>query len=203
MSLTGDTLAQPIPAPLNEQPEIPNLRWFSEAPLHLDLGCARGTFLREVALLHPDQHFLGIERLPGRVGRTQKKLLSPGLKNAVVLHGEILETLSTKIPENCADWIHILFPDPWPKRRHAQRRLVRKPAFPVLAKVLKPGGKLRFLTDSEPYFRETSAVLPTLEGWKILPTSPVDGWPMSEFQKKYTARRLPLYGWVLQKLAAE
>ena len=191
------------PTPCIAIPRTVDENWIRLSPLlELDLGCARGNFLVQMATLFPDRQFLGVERLNDRVLRTQKKIDSQHLVNAQVVQGKILETLENQLPTASATWLHILFPDPWPKRSHSSRRLIQPDAFPQFARVLKPNGHIRFLTDDENYWRETLKILPHLTDWEVEATDPVGDWPKTQFQKRFEDQGLPIYGWILKKLSA-
>ena len=92
------------------------------APLHVDLGCGDGAFLSELARCHPDQSFLGIEKLVGRVAKASRK--AAALENVRILKVESSYAVRYLLPESSVSVFYLLFPDPWPKRRHHRRRIV-------------------------------------------------------------------------------
>lgn len=167
--------------------------------LELDLGCARGVFLVQMAEANPGRNFLGVERQKLRINRTQKKIRNKNLSNARVIGGEIIEVLEQVVPPESADWLHVLFPDPWPKRRHAPRRLLQPRSFSAFHRALKSGGRLRFLTDQEFYWRETLKFVGLLDGWVLTEEDPVGGWPKTEFQGRFESQGIASYGWILEK----
>ncbi len=160
-------------------------------PLVLDVGCHRGSFLLELAPLEPHHNILGIEKLALRVTRTRKKIERLGLSNAWAAQGGGLESLQA-LPDASTSFIHVLFPDPWPKRRHADRRLV-KPAFLAeCLRVLKPGGLLRFVTDDEPYALEVAksyGQFPALQPTEL----PLDAYPPSGFELTFRSLCKPVH----------
>jgi len=91
------------------------------APLHVDLGCGEGSLLCELAERHPEKNFLGIERLASRVAKTSRK--AARIDNVRVLHAETSYALRYLLPERSVETFYLLFPDPWPKRRHHRRRI--------------------------------------------------------------------------------
>ncbi len=131
-------------------------------PLEVDFGCHRGVFLTGMAALHPGVNFLGIERQGLRVERCMSKFRRLGLQNALAVRGEGTPALREWLPDAIVSTMHVSFPDPWPKRRHAARRLVNREFLREVRRVLRPDGVLRFMTDNEPYFREVEALV---AGW--------------------------------------
>lgn len=183
-------MASPCPEspPLPQLPDAGFLRdWVREnRRIEIELGCARGRFLLAMAELHPDRRFVGIERLSHRVARCENKIAAAGLTNARVLRCDAAEWVAA-LPESSVDVLHVPFPDPWPKRRHAPRRLLQPGFFPLAARALKPGGRLRFLTDNEPYFRQVEGLVAGLTGWKIVRDGDTIPFPPSEFEARFAA----------------
>ena len=129
------------------------------APLEVDLGCGDGAFL--VALAQQDQarDFLGVERLAGRWRGASRKIGHLQLGNARILRAEILHALQHLLPPKSVDVFHLLFPDPWPKRRHETRRIFNPVFLRAIARALKEDGILRVVTDDAAYFRVMQATL--------------------------------------------
>src|SRR5438046_1944446 len=92
------------------------------APIEIDLGCGDGAFLMAMARANPEHNFLGIERLLGRVSKICRKVAREDLKNSRVLRIEVAYVVSNLLPDDSITAFHLLFPDPWPKRRHHRRR---------------------------------------------------------------------------------
>lgn len=130
----------------------------SSRPLEVDLGCGDGTFLTGMAAHHPERDFLGVERMLGRVVKTARKITAQGLTNARILRLESAYTVSWLLPRRSVSRLHLLCPDPWPKKKHAARRLVNQAEFlDGLARILKPGGEFLLKTDDQPYFEDALA----------------------------------------------
>jgi len=140
----------------------------------VDFGCHRGTFLTGMAALHPDVRFLGIERQAARVERCLQKIARLGLSNAHAVQGESTDSLRSLLPDSSVSRLHISFPDPWPKRRHADRRLVKPDFLREVRRILRPDGCLRLMTDNEAYFFEMLEA--TAVGWEEIPWD--DGRPV-------------------------
>jgi len=156
--------------------------------LVLDLGCHRGHFLTALAQEHPEWNVLGVERLGERVERCLGKIQRLGLANAFALRAEVAEFVRS-LPLEVVWQAHILFPDPWPKRRHAARRLLQPGFLKCLAAVLKPGGGLRILTDQGAYARQ---VCEAVAGLPELIPSPEPAFPRTAFEEKFLQRGLPV-----------
>ena len=136
-------------APLDIEAIFPRM-----APLEIDLGCGDGAFLVGIAAQYPDRNFLGIERVPGRVAAACRRIGGAGLSNACVLRLENSYAVGRLLPPGSVRVFHLMFPDPWPKRQHARRRLVTQSFFADICRALGPNGELRIATDQRDYFVE-------------------------------------------------
>lgn len=200
--MPSPTGQEECPTSSEAPPEILPAAWVGPGapPLEIDIGCHKGLFLAEMARLHPERNFLGIERQRERVERTRRKIHALGLANADVVQAEGFEALAGVGPA-CVDYIHVLFPDPWPKRRHHSRRLVQKAFLDRCAAILKPGGMLRLVTDDEPYAKSMREV--SLDAAELKPEAEEDRpYPLTEFQKKFIADGRPFYTLLLRRAAS-
>lgn len=123
-----------------------------ELPLHLDIGCARGKFLRQMAELFPERNFLGVEIREPLVAeanrlKDEKNLanLHYEFVNATIALGKLLENL----PAGILRTVTIQFPDPWFKKKHAKRRMVQNQLVETIARHLTDKGKVFVQTDVE------------------------------------------------------
>ena len=129
-------------------------------PLEVELGSGDGTFFLHMAREHPERDFLGLERMLGRVEKTLRKIAQAGLQNAKVLRLESGYSTGWLLPTASVSRLHLLCPDPWPKKKHAARRLVNQEEFlNGLTRVLKPGGEFLLKTDDAVYFEDALASL--------------------------------------------
>jgi tRNA (guanine-N7-)-methyltransferase len=154
------------------------------APLEVDLGCGDGTFLAAIASENPSANFLGIERLRGRVRSARRKIELRGLANARVLQGEIGSAVEQLLPANSVTGFHILFPDPWPKRRHAPRRLVTESFLESLHCALVANGTVRIATDEGEYFRQISRAVSRSSGFAVV-SEIVSTSAVSKFERRF------------------
>lgn len=130
-----------------------------DAPLTLEIGFGDGHNLAELARRHPERDFLGAEVHRPGVGRLLLTLESDGLKNVRVIPEDAVMVLKGRLPDTCLDAVLIYFPDPWPKKRHHKRRLLQAEFAELLARKLKPGGRVHLATDWEDYAHHALAIL--------------------------------------------
>ncbi len=161
-------------------------------PIHVELGMGKGRFVMDMARLHPEINFIGIERQKSVILRAVEKMEEDPLPNvALVLYeGDNIEEM---LGEHEIDKIYLNFSDPWPKDRHAKRRLTSDRFFPRYDHVLKKEGTIEQKTDNTGLFAYSleSAVAC---GWKILfKTDDLHGSPyaegnvMTEYEEKFSA----------------
>lgn len=132
----------------------------STRPLEVELGCGDGTFLVGMAQQHPERDFFALERMLGRVSKTSRKINRQGLTNAKIMRLESGYTVGWLLPTASVSRLHLLCPDPWPKKKHAARRLVNQEEFlNGLVRVLITGGEFLLKTDDTVYFEDALASL--------------------------------------------
>ncbi|MFW5826660.1 MAG: tRNA (guanosine(46)-N7)-methyltransferase TrmB [Alkalispirochaeta sp.] len=158
------------------------------APRIIDIGFGMGEALIELAEANPDTDFLGIEVHKPGIGRVLGQVEERGLTNVRVVRYDAVVVCHRLIPRDSIDGIHLFFPDPWPKKRHHKRRLVR-PGFPeLIAPLLRSGGYFYAVTDWEDY---AEAMLEVLDGSPYFENaggrgfSPPQDWrPETAFERK-------------------
>jgi len=143
-----------------------------QAPRTLEIGFGNGENLLALAAAHPQRDFLGIEVHRPGVGRLLLALEARALTNVRVICHDAVEVLAQQIAPQSLDEILILFPDPWPKKRHHKRRLIQRPFAELAASRLAPRGVLRVATDWRPYALQ---ILETLEAAPGLVNLAADG----------------------------
>jgi tRNA (guanine-N7-)-methyltransferase len=163
--------------PLDLQVIMPGAR-----EVWVELGFGGGEHLAAQAEAHPHVLLLGAEPFVNGVASLLRHVQDKGLGN-VRLHAGDGRDLLAALPDACIDRVFILFPDPWPKARHHKRRLINAETLAELARVMRPGSKLRFATDwadyvdwtlerflASPAFRWTAE---TADDWRIAPADHV------------------------------
>jgi tRNA (guanine-N7-)-methyltransferase len=168
------------------------------APLHVDLGCGDGSFLCELAQRHPNKDFLGIDRLVGRVAQACHK--AAALENVRILNVESSYAVGYLLPERSVETFYLLFPDPWPKRRHQRRRIVKTDFLNAIHRALADDGVFRIATDQLDYFEKIRAVVRNQSDFAILDIEDAD-LPRTKFERRFSALGAPIYRLVLRKIS--
>lgn len=131
------------------------------AEVVLEIGFGMGATTAEIAVAQPDRDFIGIEVHAPGVGALLARIAALELRNVRVIRHDAVDVVAHMIAHASLAAIHVFFPDPWPKKRHHKRRLLRQPFVHELALRLAPGGYLHVATDWEDYAREIVATLTT------------------------------------------
>lgn len=147
------------------------------APLEVEVGSGKGLFLRNAATAQPQFNFLGIEVAHKYAEFAAAGLTKAGLKNALMVSGDGLQIFQELIPDNSLEAVHVYFPDPWWKKRHRRRRVMRESFLRDIERTLQPGHSLHFWTDVEEYYLtslELIAAHTTLVGPLPVPETPAE-----------------------------
>ncbi len=121
-----------------------------ERPLHLEIGFGSGEHLVDRADMLPDHGFIGCEPFLNGVATALGHIRDRHLANVRLWRGDALDVLR-RIPDQALSFVYLLHPDPWPKARHAKRRMVNDGPVDLFAAKLRPGGELRIATDDPTY----------------------------------------------------
>ena len=160
----------------------------------LEVGFGGGEHLAAMAERHPEIGFLGCEPYINGVAKLLSAVDEGGLKNVRILADDA-RLLMAALKPACLDRIFVLFPDPWPKRRHWARRFVGPENLPELARILRPGGELRVATDHPGYLDWILAHLIRAEEFDWLAESAADwldrpeDWQPTRYERKSLAGR--------------
>jgi tRNA (guanine-N7-)-methyltransferase len=122
-------------------------------PLAVDIGCGKGRFLLTMAARHPRTDFLGVERQLSRLRIVDRRIARAGLRNVRLLRVEAAYAIRYLLPPHSVETFTIFFPDPWPKRRHSQRRLFTAAFVTNLLRAMRAGGCVHLATDHTDYFQ--------------------------------------------------
>ena len=129
------------------------------APLELEIGSGKGMFIAKAAGQSPQHNFLGIEISLKYARFSAARLIRQHRNNAIMVCGDAALVLRETIPSDTLAAVHVYFPDPWWKRAHRKRRVLRGEVLQLIENRLMPGGVLHFWTDVEEYFTSTLDLL--------------------------------------------
>ncbi len=171
---------------------------FGTGPLWLEVGFGGGEHLVHLASANPDIQIIGCEPYINGVAMLLGKIRKAEADNIAVHPGDVRDLFDV-LPDACLDKAFLLYPDPWPKKRHHRRRFVTPEHLDPLARVLKPGAEFRVATDIKDYVRQTMEEV-TKAGFEWLAERPED-WraPWSDWistryeQKAFREGRTPHY----------
>ncbi len=171
------------------------------APVEVDFGSGDGSFLVALAERSPERDFLGVEKLPGRFRSGCRRIGARGLSNARILQLEISHALYL-LPRGSIDVFYLLFPDPWPKRRHQLRRVVTTEFLRAVARALKNNGAFRIKTDQEDYFAAMQRTLRDVPELNAIVEDGEAALPETTFEKRFLQAGAPIYRLELRKMVA-
>jgi tRNA (guanine-N7-)-methyltransferase len=154
-----DTLLPRYGVPFERRPLDLDALFGRRAPHILEIGFGMGETTAGIAAGHPQNDYLAIEVHTPGVGSLLKMIEERGLTNIRIVQHDAVEVLEHMIEPGSFDGVHVFFPDPWPKKRHHKRRLLKAPFVKLLASRLAPGGYIHVATDWEEYAREILEVM--------------------------------------------
>src|SRR5262245_38105092 len=168
------------------------------APLHVDLGCGDGSFLCAMAERMPEKNFLGVERLLDRARTSARK--AAALDNVRLVRIESSYAVRYLLPAESVETFYLLFPDPWPKRRHYARRIVTSDFLSSVHAALRKNGSFRVATDDVSYFGRIQEIAESDHCFTIDDDADVD-LPQSKFGRIFRQQGAPVYWLALRKVS--
>ncbi len=163
------------------------------APRVMEIGFGNGETLVSLAESHPECDYLGVDVYEPGIGRLLAAVAEKHLTNVRLLRGDAVDVLRERVAPGRLDTVLLLFPDPWPKKRHHKRRLVQADFVKLVASTLVPGGRFHLATDWQDYAEHMLMVLEAEEAFVNLAgqgnfcTQGTDR-PMTKFERR--GRRL-------------
>lgn len=188
------------------QPEAERGKWAkvfgNSKPIHIEIGMGKGQFLLNMALAHPDVNYIGIERYSSVLLRAVEKFDRDEyreLENIRFICMDAKELDKVFAPEE-VDKIYLNFSDPWPKARHAKRRLTSKEFLKRYEGILVQQGKVEFKTDNTELFDFSLEQIEEAKGWELLAHTfdlhhneeMNKGNIMTEYEAKFSAKGQPI-----------
>ena len=152
-----------------KEPETQKGHWQevfpSSQPLHIEIGMGKGRFIMDLAAAHPEVNYIGIERYSSVLLRALQKMEMTPLPNLKFICMDAADIAEVFAPEEVAR-IYLNFSDPWPKERHAKRRLTSRQFFARYDLVLAKDGRVEFKTDNQDLFTFSLEEIPEA-GWHL------------------------------------
>jgi tRNA (guanine-N7-)-methyltransferase len=167
--------------------------------VEIEIGSGDGTFLLARARRYPDRNFLGIERSPSKAKRIEERLRKLGAPNVRVLQADAACVIATMLPDASVAAYHVYFPDPWPKRGHAGRRIFRPGLVDGLGRTLRTDGRLYLATDVASYASVAHGLVRGHEAFAEVPSDSDHPGLTTAFARKYRAAGRPLYVFTFQR----
>lgn len=174
-------------------------------PIHIEIGMGKGRFMMDMAAAHPDINYLGIEKYSTVLLRAIQKMEQQELPNLRFIRMDAEDICEVFEKEEIAK-IYLNFSDPWPKDRHAKRRLPSKEFLARYDQFLQKDGRLEFKTDNQGLF---DFALEELEpaGWKLEAVTRdlhhdekmCEGNIMTEYEEKFSSMGNPIYKYIIYR----
>lgn len=169
----------------------------NQHPIRIEVGMGKGRFIMEMAQAHPDVNYIGIERYSSVLLRALQKREGLALDNIYFMCIDAKNLADVFAPGE-VDRIYLNFSDPWPKDRHAKRRLTSPEFMAVYDHVLAPEGTVEFKTDNRGLFDYSLESIPTA-GWTVDAhtfdlhhSDMAEGNVMTEYEMKFSAKGQPI-----------
>ena len=184
-----ETLLPAIEVP--DTGDLSSRRLFGDdRPLHLEIGFGSGEHLAHRADLLPDHGLIGAEPFINGVATMLGHVRDQRLANVRLWMGDALDVLS-RLPDEALTMVYLLHPDPWPKARHAKRRMMNDGPIDLIAAKLRPGGEFRFATDHPVYLEWAMMVMRRHAAqfeWQVTGPSDWQGYPPGWPETRYAAK---------------
>ena len=181
----------------------------NENPIHIEIGMGKGRFITDMATLHPEINYIGIEMYSSVLLRAVQKMDRLAEEEKAPKNLRFLCVDARKLGEIFAldeiDKIYLNFSDPWPKDRHAKRRLPSKEFLSIYRTFLKKEGTLEFKTDNLDLFNFALSELP-LANWELLASTfdlhndvkMREGNVMTEYEEKFSSKGNPICKYIIK-----
>ena len=177
----------------------------NDHPVHIEIGMGKGRFICEMAKTHPDINYIGIEKYSSVLLRAIQKMEEEPLPNLLFIRMDA-ENIDEVFGLDEVDRIYLNFSDPWPKDRHAKRRLPSKEFLARYDRFLKKDGVLEFKTDNRGLFDFAVEELPQA-GWKLVKITydlhhdeeMMQGNVMTEYEQKFSSMGNPIYKYIINR----
>ena len=173
--------------------------------IQIEIGMGKGKFIYTLATQNPHINFIGIEKYSSVLLRALQKMEEKLLPNLLFIRMDA-ENITEVFDREEVDKIYLNFSDPWPKDRHAKRRLPSREFLERYDKILKKDGVIEFKTDNKDLFEFALEEVP-FAGWEIVgktfdlhqDTKMMKGNIMTEYEEKFSSKGNPIYKYIIQR----
>ncbi len=172
----------------------------SDHPVELEIGVGKGRFLLDAAARHPEVNYVGVEWAGKYLRLAASRGWRRGLTNLRFAKADGREFIEFFVASESLAAVHVLFPDPWPKKRHHKRRLVNSSFLDEVERTLQPGGRLWLVTDHAEYFASMQEALAARDG--LRPVDALWAGARTNYEEKYLSQGRPIYRVVAEKVSA-
>ena len=185
------------------EPELQKGKWKevfgNENPIHIEIGMGKGRFIMGMAGQHPEVNFIGIEKYSSVLLRAIQKMEEEELPNVRFIRMDA-EDICNVFDKGEVSRIYLNFSDPWPKDRHAKRRLPSRQFLARYDEILKKDGTLEFKTDNKDLFDFSLEEMKNAEGWELTAFTYdlhhdvvlSEGNVMTEYEEKFSSIGNPI-----------
>lgn len=204
--ITIDTITV-APEALPERTDLRGL-FAQDAPIELEIGSGKGTFLLRQAKAHPERNYLGIEWANKIYKYAADRFARWGLSNVRIMRADARHFVMHRLAPECLDALHIYHPDPWPKKRHHRRRMIQSDFIVAAVAAMKLGARLAIQTDHAGYFEQIQEVMGKAEGLIEVPWADEEFGTVGEdiktnFEIKYEREGRQFYRLAFRKIENE
>lgn len=191
------------------EPEKYKGRWKklfgNDNPVYIEVGMGKGKFITEMAQLHPEINFIGIEKYSSVLIRAIEKRKELEINNLMFVRMDA-ENIEDVFEKNEVAGIYLNFSDPWPKDRHAKRRLTSRQFLARYDKILAGDGVIEFKTDNRDLFDFSLEEAPEA-GWEIIASTydlhadekMSEGNVMTEYEEKFSSKGNPIHKMIIKR----
>lgn len=173
--------------------------------IHIEIGMGKGKFITEMARLHPDINYIGIEKYSSVLLRAVQKMQEDPISNLYFVRMDA-ESIEQVFKENEIGRIYLNFSDPWPKDRHAKRRLPSKEFLKRYERILKKDGLVEFKTDNRALFDFALEEI-EIAGWQMIEytydlhqnSKMCENNVMTEYEVKFSSIGNPICKYIIKR----
>jgi len=161
-------------------------------PTIIEIGSGKGRFILSTAAERPDVNIIGIEKSLHYHRVIRERVMKRNLANVCLINHDAYPVLAEMIPDASIAEVHIYFPDPWPRKKHQKRRIIRPEVLEQIERVLVPGGWAIYVTDHQEYFDAGAPLIEArFESERRIPGP--DDPPRTNYEAKYREQGRPIY----------